>query len=325
MEDARVPRLRGRLGLASEASDLRYDPKLVDAVKEFQRANGLPATGNLDSRTVRKLNGPGADRTIETIIANMERWRWYPRDLGEAHVLVNLPDFTLKVMHKGAQIWTSRIVIGEPSKPTPLLSERMTSITLNPVWHVPPSIVRNEYLPALARDRNVLARMGLHLSYNGGEAQITMPAGGKTPLGHINFYNRFMVFQHDTPDQYMFAHAVRAESHGCMRVEHAAKYAELLFSLARPDEHWTAERSGCTSLIRPLLSMMMASCKSAGIFTISIAAPSRLSRTSRSWQSRRRRPAMARNWLLLPVIAEPRVIRRAAMSCSRRSLPGRVM
>jgi murein L,D-transpeptidase YcbB/YkuD len=242
MEDARVPRLRGRLGLASEASDLRYDPKLVDAVKEFQRANGLPATGNLDSRTVRKLNGPGADRTIETIIANMERWRWYPRDLGEAHVLVNLPDFTLKVMHKGAQIWTSRIVIGEPSKPTPLLSERMTSITLNPVWHVPPSIVRNEYLPALARDRNVLARMGLHLSYNGGEAQITMPAGGKTPLGHINFYNRFMVFQHDTPDQYMFAHAVRAESHGCMRVEHAAKYAELLFSLARPDEHWTAER-----------------------------------------------------------------------------------
>jgi L,D-transpeptidase YcbB len=197
-----------------------------------------------ESRTVRKLNGAGPDRTVETIIANMERWRWYPRDLGEAHVLVNLPDFTLKVMHKGTRIWSSRIVIGEPSKPTPLLSEKMTSITLNPVWHVPPSIVRNEYLPALARDRNVLARMGLHLSYNGGEAQITMPAGGNNPLGHIrfNFYNRFMVFQHDTPDQYMFAHALRAESHGCMRVEHAAKYAEVLFSLARPDEHWTAER-----------------------------------------------------------------------------------
>jgi L,D-transpeptidase YcbB len=197
-----------------------------------------------ESRTVRKLNGAGPDRTVETIIANMERWRWYPRDLGEAHVLVKLPDFTLKVMHKGTRIWSSRIVIGEPSKPTPLLSEKMTSITLNPVWHVPPSIVRNEYLPALARDRNVLARMGLHLSYNGGEAQITMPAGGNNPLGHIrfNFYNRFMVFQHDTPDQYMFAHAVRAESHGCMRVEHAAKYAEVLFSLARPDEHWTAER-----------------------------------------------------------------------------------
>jgi murein L,D-transpeptidase YcbB/YkuD len=104
--------------------------------------------------------------------------------------------------------------------------------------------VQREYLPALARDRNVLARMGLRLSYNGGEPQITMATGGNNPLGHIrfNFYNRFTVFQHDTPDQYMFGHAVRAESHGCMRVEHAAKYAELLFNLARPDEHWTAER-----------------------------------------------------------------------------------
>jgi murein L,D-transpeptidase YcbB/YkuD len=203
-----------------------------------------PATGNLDAQTVRKLNGGGPDRAIDTIIANMERWRWYPRDLGEAHVLVNLPDFSLKMMHKGAQIWSSRIVIGEPSKPTPLLSEKMTSITLNPVWHVPPSIVQHEYLPALARDRHVLARMGLHLSYKDGEPQITMPAGGINPLGHIrfNFYNRFTVFQHDTPDQYMFGHAVRAESHGCMRVEHAAKYAELLFNLGRPNEHWTAEK-----------------------------------------------------------------------------------
>jgi murein L,D-transpeptidase YcbB/YkuD len=245
MEDARVPRLRARLGLTGEASDLRYDSKLSEAVKEFQRANDLPATGNLDSRTLRKLNGPAPDhRQIETIIANMERWRWYPRDLGEAHVLVNLPDFTLEMMHKGAQIWASRIVIGEPKRPTPLLSEKMNSVTLNPVWHVPPSIVHNEYLPALARDHNVLARMGLHLSYKDGEAQITMPAGGINPLGHIrfNFYNRFTVFQHDTPDQYMFGHAVRAESHGCMRVEHAAKYAELLFSIARPDEHWTAQK-----------------------------------------------------------------------------------
>jgi murein L,D-transpeptidase YcbB/YkuD len=80
-------------------------------------------------------------RQIETIIANMERWRWYPRDLGGAHVLVNLPDFTLKVMHNGAQAWTTRIVIGKPGMPTPLLSETMKYITVNPTWHVPQSIV----------------------------------------------------------------------------------------------------------------------------------------------------------------------------------------
>src|SRR5262249_3458611 len=83
----------------------------------------LPATGNLDAKTVKELNGPPRDKSIDLVIANMERWRWYPRDLGKAHVVVNLPDFTLKVMHDGAQVWTTRIVIGKTDMPTPLLSE----------------------------------------------------------------------------------------------------------------------------------------------------------------------------------------------------------
>jgi murein L,D-transpeptidase YcbB/YkuD len=82
----------------------------------------------------------------------MERWRWYPRDLDNAHVLVNQPDFTLTVMRNDAPVWTTRIVIGKPSMPTPLLSETMKYITVNPTWHVPQSIVQNEYLPALAQD-----------------------------------------------------------------------------------------------------------------------------------------------------------------------------
>jgi L,D-transpeptidase YcbB len=90
----------------------------------------------------------------------------------------------------------------------------------------------------------VLARMGLRVSYSGGDVQITMPAGGDNPLGRIrfNFFNRFMVYQHDTPDQFMFAQQVRAESHGCMRVQDPAKYAEVLLGIARPGEHWTAEK-----------------------------------------------------------------------------------
>jgi murein L,D-transpeptidase YcbB/YkuD len=183
-------------------------------------------------------------RQVDTIVANMERWRWYPRDLGSAHVVVNQPDFTLKVMHDGVRVWTTRVVIGKPSMPTPLLSETMKSITINPTWNVPPSIVQNEYLPALAQDPTVLARMGLRVSYNGGEVQITQPPGPGNALGRIrfNFPNRFLVYQHDTPDKYMFGQDLRAESHGCMRVQDPAKYAEVLFNIARPDERWTAER-----------------------------------------------------------------------------------
>ncbi len=183
-------------------------------------------------------------RQIETIIVNMERWRWYPRDLGKAHVVVNQPDFTLKVMNNGAQVWTTRIVIGKPGTPSPLLSETMKSITVNPTWTVPPSIVHNEYLPALAQDPTVLSRMGLRVSYHGSGVTITQPPGPGNALGRIrfNFPNRFIVYQHDTPDKHYFAHAVRAYSHGCMRVQDPAKYAEVLLGIARPTS--TGRRSG---------------------------------------------------------------------------------
>jgi murein L,D-transpeptidase YcbB/YkuD len=186
----------------------------------------------------------GAAGQIETVIANMERWRWYPRDLGSAHVSVNLPDFTLKVVHNGASVWTTRIVIGKPSMATPLLSETMKYITVNPTWTVPQSIVQNEYLPALAQDPTVLERMGLRVAYNGGQVQITQPPGEGNALGRLrfNFHNRFSVYHHDTQDKSLFAQDVRAASHGCMRVQDPAKYAEVLLNIARPREHWTAAR-----------------------------------------------------------------------------------
>jgi murein L,D-transpeptidase YcbB/YkuD len=247
MQDSRVPLLREKLGLPGDASDLAYDAKLAAAVKKFQQANEMPATGNLDARTVKELNGPIRDKQIDLVIANMERWRWYPRDLGAAHVIVNQPDFTLKVMHNGSQIWTTRVVIGEPSasKQTPLLSETMKSITINPTWNVPPSILYNEYLPALAQDPTVLARMGLNVSYNrDGSVHVSQPPGGANVLGRVrfNFPNRFLVYQHDTNEKFMFAHEVRAYSHGCMRVQDPAKYADVLLNIARPGERWTAEK-----------------------------------------------------------------------------------
>jgi murein L,D-transpeptidase YcbB/YkuD len=185
-----------------------------------------------------------ASKQIEAIVANMERWRWYARDLGKSHVLVNQPDFSLKVMHNGGQVWTTRIVIGKPGTPTPLLSETMKSVTVNPTWTVPQSIVRNEYLPALAQDPTVLERMGLRVSHHGDGVTITQPPGAGNALGRVRFNinNRFSVFQHDTPDKHLFAHEVRAYSHGCMRVQDPAKYAEVVLNIARPHERWTAER-----------------------------------------------------------------------------------
>jgi murein L,D-transpeptidase YcbB/YkuD len=105
--------------------------------------------------------------------------------------------------------------------------------------------VHNEYLPALAQDPTVLSRMGLKVVNNrDGSVHIYQPPGEANALGRIrfNFPNRFLVYQHDTPDKHFFAHDTRAYSHGCMRVQDPAKYAEVLFNIARPTENWTADR-----------------------------------------------------------------------------------
>ena len=245
MHDPRVPMLRERFGVAGDPDNTAYDKPLAEAVKKFQRERELSATGNLNSATLDALNGPRRDRDADVIIANMERWRWLPRDLGKAYVMVNIPDYTLRVVSNGAVAWKTKIVVGKPSLPTPLLSETMKFITVNPTWNVPPSIIYNEYLPALQQDPTALERIGLKVTYDrDGSVHVYQPPGERNALGRIrfNFPNKFLVYQHDTPDKHLFAHDKRAYSHGCMRVQDPLKYGEVLLSIAAPRENWTQER-----------------------------------------------------------------------------------
>ncbi|KIZ40938.1 MULTISPECIES: L,D-transpeptidase family protein [Rhodopseudomonas] len=250
-DDPRVPQLRARLGITADADSTAYDSKVADAVRDFQRGAGLGTDGILGNRTVAALNTPKQDRVTDTIIVNMERLRWLPRQLGaaslgDAYVILNIPDFTLKVMQHDAQLWSTRVVVGKPGKhATPMLTETMKFITVNPTWNVPPSIIYNEYLPALQQDPNVLERMGLKLERGrDGSIHISQPPGAANALGRIrfNFPNKFLVYQHDTPDKNLFKKDVRAFSHGCMRVQNPDEYAETLLKIALPDEHYTAKK-----------------------------------------------------------------------------------
>src|SRR6516225_5804842 len=244
MADERVPALRERLGVSGNGDT--YDKALAEAVKKFQQQHDLAATGTLGAAILDALNGRAQpDRVTDVIIANMERWRWMPHQFPDTYVIVNLPDFTLRVMHNGKLVWTTRIVIGKPDMPTPIMTADMKYITINPTWNVPPSIVHREYLPALAQDPTVLARMGLRIDRNAdGSVHIWQPPGDKNALGRIrfNFPNKFLVYQHDTPDKYMFALDKRAFSHGCMRVQDPVHYAEVLLSLVRPADGYTEDR-----------------------------------------------------------------------------------
>jgi L,D-transpeptidase YcbB len=250
-QDDRAPALRERLGLGGDGTT--YDKALAEAVKKFQQEREIKASGLLTQQTIDALNGRSPDRPIEAILANLERWRWMPHDLGKDYVIVNLPDFTLRVFHNGQQLWMTRVVTGKPTMATPIMTAEMKYITVNPTWNVPPSIVAHEYMPALAQDPTVLARMGLRVSYNpDGSTHISQPPGDHNALGRLrfNFPNKFLVYQHDTPDKNLFALDKRAFSHGCMRVQNPVKYAEVLLSITRPGEGYTQDR------IRKMISSM---------------------------------------------------------------------
>src|SRR6516164_904709 len=225
--DAYEPHSEGYLALKAKLAELR--------------------AGHFDANKTKtpKVSGRQSDRRIDIIIANMERWRWLPHDLGKTYVIVNLPDFTLRVMRQGKQVWMTRIVVGKPATPTPIMSAQMKSITINPTWNVPDSIAANEYLPLLQQDPTILQRMGLRMSYNAnGTIHLSQPPGEQNALGQLrfNFPNKFLVYQHDSNQKYLFANEKRADSHGCMRVEDPVKYAEVLLSIVRPGEGYTQDR-----------------------------------------------------------------------------------
>ena len=248
MKDARVVALRKRLDIAGDKDNPLYDDAVRDAVKTFQTESDLEVDGNLGPNTTRALNGeqrethrPSAN-PIDTIIVNMERWRWLPRDLGNPHVVVNVPDYSLTLYNDGKVYWHTRIVVGKPNLATPMVSAEMKFITVNPTWNVPPSIIEKEYLPALEQDPQALERIGLKLTQDAdGTIHISQPPGAGNALGRIrfNFPNKFLVYQHDTPDKHLFAREKRAYSHGCMRVQNPLTYGEKLLSLVLPKERYT--------------------------------------------------------------------------------------
>ena len=240
MKDSRVPMLREKLKVRTpkNPADTTYDKEMAKAVYYLQKNAKLRADGNLDNKTLAALNGPPPMPTsmkIDTIVANMERWRWVPRDLGKQYVMVNVPDYTLKVVKDGEVTWRTKIVVGKPQTPTPLLTAAMDNVVVNPSWFVPQSIIQNELLPLYANDPKIFERMGFDVRRGAdGNINVVQPPGAANALGYIkfNFPNKFQVYLHDTPEKSLFAQERRAFSHGCMRVEDPTKFGELVLAMA---------------------------------------------------------------------------------------------
>jgi L,D-transpeptidase YcbB len=236
MRDPRVPLIRARLSLddsdAAEVRDLVYDTKIAAAVADFQKANGLPPSGHLTARTIAAMSGGGqsSSRLEPEIIANMERWRWMPRDLGEERIEVNIPDYQAVVIDNGAVTLRTRVIVGKEQTPTPIFSDTMKFLIVNPYWNVPPSILRKEMLPKAAGDPHYFSRLGYQVFMRAGHLVVRQPPGERNALGRIKFMfpNDFSVYMHDTPMRKLFAASKRAFSHGCVRVDDPFRFAETV-------------------------------------------------------------------------------------------------
>jgi murein L,D-transpeptidase YcbB/YkuD len=255
MKDDRVPALRERLSVdapeipegATDAKvDTTYDKPLMAAVKAFQQSLGLDADGVMGPATVAALNGAGTV-SKDDIIANMERWRWEPNDFGAFHVEVNIPEFQVQIVKDGVPVHTTRVVVGRPTNQTPIFSNAIQFIVVNPYWNVPPSIAAKEIQPHLINDPNYLASQNMELlsgarvvdasaidwsTANINNYHVRQKPGGLNALGQVKFLfpNDQDVYLHDTPSKSLFARSYRAYSHGCVRVQNPLDFAGALLA-----------------------------------------------------------------------------------------------
>jgi murein L,D-transpeptidase YcbB/YkuD len=240
--DAFNPPQEGFQALRRRLAELRADPGLDGAQPAEPRAKHGKHQRSLAQRMSR-------EDLIATVIVNMERWRWLPRDLGATHVMVNIPEFEARVVRDGAIVHETRVIAGKATNQTPIFSAAIQYIIVNPNWNVPDSIVLKEMLPGLRKDPTFLTRQGIQVLTHVGRREVVVdprsinwksddlkglhfrqPPGERNALGHIKFMfpNDHAVYLHDTPSRSLFARDVRAFSHGCVRVQSPFELADVL-------------------------------------------------------------------------------------------------
>ena len=252
MTDARVPKLAERLAITGDidrssaaAATTSYSGAVVDGVKHFQERHGLAVDGALGPGTLAALNVP-VEMRIEQIRANLERARWVFYDPESEFLVVNIAGFKMYLVRRGEVVWRSRVQVGKTYRRTPIFTSTMSYVVLNPTWTVPPTILRQDYLPQLKRNPQYLAERNIDVLDRTGKPvdqssidwssarslqyQLVQRPGPTNALGRVKFMfpNEYFVYLHDTPSRDLFDRESRAFSSGCIRVENPLELADIV-------------------------------------------------------------------------------------------------
>ncbi len=238
---ATISRIKERLFLTGDlpAKDTTnvFDTTLQSAVRHFQRRYGLKEDGAIGTALLKELNRPIQER-IRQLLINMERVRWIPADPPPDYLLVNIPAYKLFVYENGKLNWSMNVVVGAVAHSTVIFRGDMKYIVFSPYWNVPPSIIKNEILPGMKRDKNYLARK--NMEWNGGAVRQKPGPGNSLGLVKFLFPNSYNIYLHDTPSKSLFGETNRAFSHGCIRLSEPKRLAEYL--LRNDSSAWTTQK-----------------------------------------------------------------------------------
>ena len=237
-----------------------FDEQLELAVTRFQWRHGLDPDGMVGPATLAELNVPAEDR-LRQLAVNMQRWCWLPHYLGLRYILVNIADFKLDVIETGRLVLSMRVVVGRDYRRTPVFTDQMTHLVLNPYWNIPESIAIEDMLPKIKKDRGYLAAEKIRI-FQGWSAdapaidpgtidwdrvstgsfpyRLRQDPGPANALGRVKFMfpNKHNVYLHDTPARQLFQQTERAFSSGCIRVEEPIDLAAYLL---QKDPEWSRE------------------------------------------------------------------------------------
>ena len=217
-----------------------YDTQLQTAIVNFQTSLGLTADGIIRESLIKELNVPAVKR-VEQILINMDRMRWMPEPEGNL-LLVNIPEFTLQVFEGAKKAFSMNVVVGKEGHNTMMFKGDLNQIVFSPYWNLTPDIIREEIMPAMAKNPDYLATHNMEITgTSGGFPVIRQLPGEENSLGKVKFLfpNSFNIYFHDTPAKSLFAKDKRAYSHGCIRLSEPAKLAEYLL---RSKSEWTSDK-----------------------------------------------------------------------------------